>query len=1156
MRAHRPRAYAGWFLTTVALVLSFVTIVAPLVSLSGFLDAPLVAAQAEAAPTVTDAPILPTEIPPTATDIPPTATEIPPTATEIPIPTATEIALPTATEIPPPTATDVPPTATNVPPTATEIPPTATVVPTATSTSTSTPIATPTNTPLQSVACVTQTLLLAPSADAYVYQANPTTASGSSPELRVRQSSTQQYESYLTFNVTGTTGGISKAELTLTTANYAGADTASAPDVRIVTGPWSEGSVTWDTKPAYGAIVAAGGGAWGQASPYTWDVTTAVTANGSVSLALIPNSSDTASANSREQASGGRPVLTITFGCGGSNITPTSAPILTPTLAPTPTPTQAQAPTAPPPTSVSTTVACAPATFSIVANADAMVTELSPTANYGSGLEVRARLLSGNSAETYLSFNVSGLTDTVTNATLRLTTATYAGADTASAPNVAMVTGAWSESGITWATKPSLGGVVATGGGAWGVASPYTWDVTTAVTGNGAVSLALIGTSSDQVSANSREQNAAGSAGKPTLIVTTCGVTAPTPTVAVTPSPTAGPTLAPTVTSTPSPTGPSIPTPTPTVVACTSTTSSFVVSADAFVNQSSPTTNYGAGAELRAKILSSASSETYLSFNVSGLTDTVTNATLRLMTANYAGTDTVSAPDVAMVTGAWSESTITWSTKPSQGALIAQGRTAWATNATYTWDVTSAVTGNGAVSLALIGTTSDQVTANSREQNAAGSAGKPTLIVTTCGGTAPTPTVAVTPIGTVTPTATTTPSPTPTGTVSPGPAAVMVAVGDIACKAGSAPTSTSCQQQATSNVAVQANPDTVLVLGDNQYECGSSADFSGSYGPSWGQLKNVTHPVIGNHEYNWGDGVNPPCAGVPMPSGAQGYWTYFGDAATPLQPGCRENCLGYYSYDVGAWHVVVLNSMLCTGAIGGSNQCYVGSPQQTWLKNDLQGRSNQCVIAAWHHPLFSTGEKAPGTKALWDTLYAGGAEIVLAGHLHRYEQFGPQDGAGNASPYGMREFVVGTGGRNFQKWSGRTAPNLEVVNDSSFGVLRLTLRGNGYDWQFLSAAGGQLSASGSDNCHGAPAATTGSQSLAASSNFVAMQADLTGIQQQRRLVRHALQSSHRNVSRKSGKGDGLHAVRGLSRRPRTHGWMGNQQSRTRRRAFGSSHESP
>ncbi|MEA2595399.1 MAG: hypothetical protein QOF01_1868, partial [Thermomicrobiales bacterium] len=267
--------------------------------------------------TPTDTPVPPTDTPiPTDTPVPPTETPIPPTDT--PIPTDTPV---------PPTDTPVPPTETPIPPTDTP-----TTVPTDTATATTTPTGTATASPTAG-ACVPTTRSFVAAADAFVYQANPTTNSGAGHELRAKLSATVQYESYLRFDPTGISGGVASATLSLTSANYAGSETASAPEARIVTGTWAEGTITWATKPAYGAVIAAGGGAWPLNSPRTWDVTAAVAGNGSVSFALVPISADTVNANSREQTSG-KPTLTVTFGCAAP---PTPTP--TPTTAPTDTPT-------------------------------------------------------------------------------------------------------------------------------------------------------------------------------------------------------------------------------------------------------------------------------------------------------------------------------------------------------------------------------------------------------------------------------------------------------------------------------------------------------------------------------------------------------------------------------------------------------------------------------------------------------------------------------------------------------------------------------------------------------------------------------------------------------------------------------------------------
>jgi hypothetical protein len=960
-------------------------------------------------------------------------------------------------------------------------------VPTDTATATTTPTGTATASPTAG-ACVPTTRSFVAAADAFVYQANPTTNSGAGHELRAKLSATVQYESYLRFDPTGISGGVASATLSLTSANYAGSETASAPEARIVTGTWAEGTITWATKPAYGAVIAAGGGAWPLNSPRTWDVTAAVAGNGSVSFALVPISADTVNANSREQTSG-KPTLTVTFGCAAPPTptpTPTTAPTDTPTPTPTtgptdtPTPLATSTPTETPPsaptgtpTDTPTSAACVPTTRSFVAAADAFVNQASPAANSGGSAELRARLSATAQYESYLRFDLAGLSGPVTQAVLQLTAANYAGSGTVSAPGVRLVTGAWAEGTVTWATKPAYGAVLAAGGGAWAVAASYSWDVTAAVSGNGSVALALIPNSTDTVNANSREQTS----GKPTLTVTFGCAAPPTPTPTPTtaptdtptPTPTTGPTDTPSPLATSTPTGtpttetptstaigtstttptttlPQTATTTPTVAACVPTTRSFVAAADAFVYQANPAANSGSNFELRVRVSATAQYESYLRFNLAGLNGPVTQAVLQVMAANYAGAGTASAPDVRPVTGTWSESSVTWATKPAYGAVVAAGGGAWAVAATYTWDVTTVVSGNGAVELSLIPNSTDSANANSREQTS----GKPTLIVTTC---APAPTATATP--------------GPTSTPAEGDV-VVVAVGDIACREGAAPTSTQCQQMATSDVALAANPDLVLALGDLQYECGKLSDFNAAYGPSWGRLKAKTRPVVGNHEYNV-SGSSAACSDQPTtPSGAEGYWAYFGGAAAnPLDPTCVASCQGYYSFDVGTWHVVVLNSMLCATPF---NQCGSDtSPQVQWLRDDLAAHPNQCTLAAWHHPLYSRAERSSGTRLLWQALYDHGGDVVLTGHSHLYDRYAPMDANGNLdTATGIREFLVGTGGRSFSI-PGSPPPNFEVGNATTFGVLRLTLHANAtYDWQFLPVPGSSFTDSGTASCHGAP----------------------------------------------------------------------------------------
>ena len=271
------------------------------------------------------------------------------------------------------------------------------------------------------------------------------------------------------------------------------------------------------------------------------------------------------------------------------------------------------------------------------------------------------------------------------------------------------------------------------------------------------------------------------------------------------------------------------------------------------------------------------------------------------------------------------------------------------------------------------------------------------------------------------------------GTAAADP--VLVGAGDIADCATTA-------DSATADL-LDGIAGTVFTLGDNAYPDGSAADFSDCYAPTWGRHLSRTRPATGNHDYITAD--------------ASAYFDYFGSVA-----GARGR--GWYSYDLGSWHIVVLNSN-CE-AIGG---CGPGSPQVTWLEADLAAHAGAPLLAYWHHPRFSSGAHG-GTSSVqtfWDVLYGAGAELVLNGHDHDYERFAPQDpGARPDRAYGIREFVVGTGGAGLRPL-GTTAPNSEVLS-ATHGVLRLTLRADGYDWRFVPVAGATWTDSGSSGIHGSP----------------------------------------------------------------------------------------
>jgi hypothetical protein len=285
-----------------------------------------------------------------------------------------------------------------------------------------------------------------------------------------------------------------------------------------------------------------------------------------------------------------------------------------------------------------------------------------------------------------------------------------------------------------------------------------------------------------------------------------------------------------------------------------------------------------------------------------------------------------------------------------------------------------------------------------------------------------------------------------TGTAAGDP--VIAAAGDIACDPasgnfnGGLGTSSSCRQRYTSDLLVGLAPAAVLTLGDNQYEDATYTKYLQSFDPSWGRLKPLIRPGVGNHEY--------------LTGGAAGYFQYFGAAA-------GDPAKGYYSFDVGAWHLVALNSN-CSQAGG----CGSGSPQEAWLHADLAAHPTGCTLAYWHHPRWSSGQHGSSASydAFWRDLYSAGVELVLNGHDHDYERFAPQNPAGAADPLGIREFVVGTGGKNHTAFV-NVQPNSQVRNESSYGVLKLTLHTSRYDWQFLPEAGQTFTDNGSNTCHGA-----------------------------------------------------------------------------------------
>ncbi|MFN2488520.1 MAG: DNRLRE domain-containing protein [Actinomycetota bacterium] len=456
--------------------------------------------------------------------------------------------------------------------------------------------------------------------------------------------------------------------------------------------------------------------------------------------------------------------------------------------------------------------------------------------------------------------------------------------------------------------------------------------------------------------------------------------------------------------------------------------------------------NRGLTNELRIR---NATKEAYLRFDLTGIgaDDNVTKATLKLYATNASGCS-LGGEVLRAANDTWVESTITWNNRPGAATGANLGTvTSWPANAYVSWDVTAAVVGGEKVSFVVRMPPSCNVRKDSvfRSREAAK---KPQLVVETDAQPTPSPTVSETPVPS--PSGAPTPTPTPTESVPPpGAGTVIAAAGDIACKSGDS--TNPCQQTATANL-ITSDPSIghVLALGDNQYENGSLAEYLAGYDKSWGAFKAKTKPSVGNHEY--------------VTMNAQGYRDYFGTGSGPL----------YYSFDVGDWHVVAIDSnckRLPTG--GTAHGCAKGSPQEVWLRNDLAADDSACTLAFWHHPRFSSDAPLTQIVPLFTDLYDDGAELVLSGHAHSYERFAPQTPAGTIDENnGVVQFVVGTGGKNHRPFD-LTPQNSIVRNDTAFGILRLTLDASGYIWEFVSTDG-SFSDSGAAACHDPPSSTVAS----------------------------------------------------------------------------------
>lgn len=278
---------------------------------------------------------------------------------------------------------------------------------------------------------------------------------------------------------------------------------------------------------------------------------------------------------------------------------------------------------------------------------------------------------------------------------------------------------------------------------------------------------------------------------------------------------------------------------------------------------------------------------------------------------------------------------------------------------------------------------------------------------------------------------------------------VVMAAGDISCTTAQIRSAKYCHE--TDTAALLGPADKVLMLGDMQYDNGDLTSIMAKYDKSWGVHKSKTIPAVGNHEYKT--------------SGASGYYTYWGAQGTGV------NGKGYYSTNVGSWHIIILNSN-CTVAGG----CSSTSPQSVWLQNDLVANAGaKCTLVAFHHPRYSSGDShgsSTSYTSIWQILYNNKADIVLSGHDHSYERFAPMNANAVVEPTrGIRSFVVGSGGKEMRAFRNELIPptgaveiGSEAQNSHTYGVLKLTLNDGIYNWQFLPEAGKTWTDTGTGNC--------------------------------------------------------------------------------------------
>lgn len=677
-------------------------------------------------------------------------------------------------------------------------------------------------------------------------------------------------------------------------------------------------------------------------------------------------------------------------------------------------------------------------TLTFTAEADAHVQQSNPSNNYGNANYLLVDSGSNSDVESFIRFTVNGAAGTIQSALVRVYVAR---SGSSNGPAIYAAGNSWTESGITWNNRPArtsgmLDNIGSTGRNNW-----IEYNVAAVVNGNGTYTFVLAADSSDAIRFSAREGNRPPelvvtfnpSPGTATTTRTATAVNTTAATATATRTATAANTLA--ATATPTRTATRTNTPAATQIDPPPNQAvTFNPEADSYVNSSNPSTNYGTQTQLRGD--GSPVVRSYLRFNVQGMNGAVTRATLRV----YANSASSGGYEIRGVSdNTWGETAITYNNAPVVGGVLdsSGGFNAGVWTAV---DVTAHITGNGTYSLALTVPGSTAISFASRE---AGS-NAPQLVLEAGGGAAVTATSTrtATPINTTAPSATPTRTATAVNTAAPSATATRTATRTPT----SAPTSsssvvlvgagdiTSCSRSEDEQTAqlLDGIPGTVFTAGDNAYVDGTYTEYLNCYDPTWGRHKSRTKPSPGNHDY--------------LTSGAAGYFQYF------------NNIPSYYAYDLGAWRIYSLNSEISVSST---------SAQATWLQNDLAANPRQCVAAYWHKPRWSSGSNHgsnSGMQTIWQILYDAGAELVINGHEHQYERFAEMNASGAAVSQGLREIVAGTGGAGLYPFGTPLAAS-QVRNNTAYGVLKLTLRSTGYDWQFVPVAGSSFTDSGSSNCH-------------------------------------------------------------------------------------------